>query len=656
MVRALVIRLGEALAPVQRRLEAEFVGRRADELTRVLLQTHDAPVAAVGNLSRPVQLLREQLEAALTQSLTELLTLKPGSGTDFVLDVYILLNLGEPLVANATNVVIEMLARIVDHHFRAIFPRHRQGSARRFRIVPIAILPAARDCEKDRTDAIDELRAVHDAFAAARKLDDREFLVDRVFLLDAMTARGIATRDELVGQVLAFLRLVIFGGVRRHPDVVRLLESDRNDLFASFAVACCEVDYEAVSALLTARMKAALAAALIAEQSADLPRPAELLPVRLLEDPDALEHGIGELEALPGRILQADGAGAIRPLCALYDEVDARLAGWRADGSDPAEVVRDTTAVAVRENSGNSALGIGFLAAVVLGAAVAAAAHFFALASTTVVAASGGGFAVFAFLVTWLLLRGGSDEVDDSAPAVSPRPADQADDTERRAAILDALEHTIDGQRTKLRALREGFDAIARAHEIEPPFDRLDAEATPFRQPLVSPELMRDLYAQHSSVSDARAAVATWLGTCGEWVELLDGHARADAYGLEQFCEARFRTVGSQPLFTKVGARECVAPRLASFVETWRAGLPVFLEGESRVQFDPDGFDQPFSNMLFAPEPLRAELSAQLAEQGSMLRLHATPIAIDDVFAITAMTDIHPDAVSPLADLRERHE
>ena len=646
MIRALVIRLGDALAPVQERLQVEFEIHQQRDERSVILRTHDAPVAAVGNLSRPVQVLREQLEAALVESLGELLSLKPGDGGEFVLDVFVMLNLGEPLVANATSVIIEMLDAIVDANFRAIFPRHRTGSARRFRIVPIAILPAAADCEKARSDAIDELQSLHDTLVEGRDGDD-DFFVDRVFLLDAMTSRGIASLDDLVDQVLAFLRLVIFGGVRRDPDFVRLLEADHSDLFATFGVAVCEVDYHAVATALRRQMTATTAQALAEEARTVLPRVDELLNVRVLDDAAALELALGELEALPLRTLAADGCGAVGPLLGRYDALAARVDEWRA-ASEETDSGDEEPAAAVGGGV-SGAFWISFVVALGLGAAVAVAAHYIALASLAAVIGSGGGVAFIACLAIWLVLR--QPRPPQKAAAAAPRPVS----TETRGAVFDAIEHTVEQQRTKLRQLDQALVAVRQAFDadgeltFDPPGD-----THRFREPLVSSELLRSLYEQRVATADPRAVAAQWLDSVGDWSALLGGTARPTAALLDAYCASRFTALGHQPMFQEAVARHAVSVTLRGFATRWRAGVGAFLEGESRMQFDPDGFDGVFSNCVFAPVELHADLSAAI--EGSTLRLHRTPVVCDDVFVITALTDIHPDAVSPLADRKSAHE
>ena len=256
-MRTLVIRLGEAFATLQDELDDH-----AARASRPSLRTLGAPVAAVGNLSRPVQILREQLESELRSSLTDLLALRPDNPEPFFVDVFVLLNLGEPLVANAASVIIDLFTRIVNEDFATVFPSNRTGSDRRVRVIPVAMLPAAADCEKDRTAAMAELDAVHDAFVERRDAADTSWLVDRIFLLDAMTSRGIARLDDLVDQIAAFIRLMVLGGVRRSPDVVRMLEAQHADLFASFGVASCVVDLDGLRSELARRLSRDVASAM----------------------------------------------------------------------------------------------------------------------------------------------------------------------------------------------------------------------------------------------------------------------------------------------------------------------------------------------------------------------------------------------------------
>lgn len=644
MVRALVIRLGEALEPVQARLEAEVPVYEARRPGDVILKTHDAPVSAVGNLSKPVQLLREQLEEALLQSLTELLALAPGRGADFVLDVYVLLNLGEPLVANATSVIVDMLAKIVDQNFRTIFPRHRTGTARRFRVIPIAILPAAADCEKARDDAVDELQTLYTTFSEAREDGEDESFVDRVFLLDALTSRGIASRDDLVDQVMCFLRLAVFGGVRRSPDFVRMFEAPHDDLFATFGIVCGEVDYAAIDGALTERMKRAVAATLGPADDIDLPGLEQLLPVRVLDDPDLLDRTLAELEALPLRTLEADGSGAVGPLIAHYDALGARAKAWRETDSGTTTM---TPQHGPPEDSGAArAFGLSGLIALIFGGIVAAVVHFVALMSVAIVIGSGVGVALVAFIATWFVVKPRtSDEPRDSAPQTVASSV--ATPSETQGAVIDVLEHAIDAQRTKLRNLLQALAGVETGISTDETGSERSNMESKFRSPLVSPGLEDILY--NEAAGSAAALAQNWLRSIGSWQELLDSDVRPSGEDLDDFCAAHF-DVGARPIFGSTNARDCVAPVLKELVQTWTQGVGLFLEGESRVQFDPDGFDIVFDHSVFAPKALRPMIGELVSTSRTALSMHRETVVCEDVFIVSAATGIHPDAVAPLAD------
>lgn len=645
MHRVLVIRLGEALSDPLQRIEREYRAREhGGVLDAVRVAFVDAPPRAVGNLSNPVEVLREKLEEQLLGATTDLLRLSSGAEGDLILDVFLLLNFGEPLVANAAAVVIDILDRIIDENFRAIFPAHRTGPARRFRIVPIAILPAAGDCEKSRDEAVDELATLHDDFVARRDGGETEFPVDRLFLLDAVTGRGIAALHDLVDQVYGFLRLALFSGLRRSTDVVSLFESECSDLFASFGVATCEVDFLRVRDTLAARMARRTAEALAAPGSCALPPVTDLLPSPVLDDAERRDRALRELDALPVRTLEADGSRAIRPLLALYDELAERLETWR-ETAETAPSSPNTPAGTDASSGSPSGLGWAFVGALLLGGAVFAVAHFALVISTTLSAVTGGGFAAAAFAALFLLLRKpASDKPEDDTPVT------QSEQIPNEA--LDALASRVDARRSSLRGLSTSLERISRSFALDAPVPAVSAPRRMFLEPLVSDALLKHLYEGQASDVDIRSLADRFLISIGEWNELLTGAVRADAAGLDAFCAEHFRELGGQPLFADAETRECIHGVLESFVKRWREGLPISLEGEAHKQFDRDGFYRVFDSTVLVSEDLAADVGACIRRTDAVLDTSRRASALDDIFIITAVADIHPDAVAPLRNRR----
>jgi hypothetical protein len=644
----LVIRLGEALSDPLERIEREYRAREAGgalDSTRAAFV--DAPPAAVGNLTNPVEVLREKLEEQLLGALTELLRLTDsGADSDVLLDVHLLLNLGEPLVANASVVVIDMLTAIVDHNFRAIFPAHRTGPSRRFRIIPTALLPASADCAKAREDAVTELAKLHDTFEERRKNADLEFPLDRFFLLDAVTGRGIAAMEDLLDQVYGFIRLLLFSGVRRSTEMVSLLEAECTDLFASFGVASCEVDFRRVRDVLAARMARNVARTLAGRGATVLPAVTEILPSRVLDDPERRDRALEEIDELPVRTLEVDGSRSVQSLGALYDELLERLQTWRETAtSNPATPEADSADRPERGGNG-AAAGWGLLGALLLGAGVFAVAHFVLVVSVAASALTGGAFALVAFGIIFGLLRHASSDR-------GPHPPTSAAPSPSATEVLDALEGRVRARRSQLRALASSLDAIAGAFDIEAPIPDATAERRLFVEPLVSDDLLQHLYEGQASDDDLRALADRFVTSVAPWKTLLRDRDGLTSARLEDFCNAHFQELGGQPLFVDPEARACVYDVLRSFVDRWKEGLPVSLEGEAHKQFDRDGFYHVYDSIVMASGDLSADVGTCIREANAVLEVSRRPSEIDDVFVITAVADIHPEAVAPLRNRRD---
>lgn len=646
MHRALVIRLSEDLADAIDRVAREYAVRaEAGTNPALVARFMDAPPQGVGNLTNPVQVLRENLEGELLQNLTALLRMSPGAGRDFVLDVFVLLNLGEPLVANAASVVIDMVLDLVDGHFRAIFPAHRTGAQRRFRILPVALLPASADCRKAREDAIQELGALHDAFAERQRArEGREFPVDRFFLLDAVTGLGIAALDDLTAQTASFMRLALFSGLRRKVEFVQLLESECSDLFATFGVSCCEVDFEAVRETLTERMLVRAAEVLAEEGISVLPSVDELLPHAVLDDPVVRDRVLEELDSLPLRSLEVEGSIVIQPLRRAYYELLQRLAGWRTAYSEKPPTPKKAEPLPRKEAS---ATFLAFVGACALGVIVFCVAHFALVVSAGTSAATGGAFAVLAFLLVLLFLPR-REATAENKPAQPPSE-------EPPFEVIQVFEQIVRSKASQLMALQTALQGIAGAVDLDPEEDGEEEPERPqsmFRDDLVTDSLLHLLYVRRANDDDVRALADRFLLTLGTWEELLDGDVVPTSEGLDEFCREHFEALGGQPLFTDPDSRDCVAEVLSAFLDRWRKGVPSFLEGESRKQFDPDGFRTPFSSCVIGPAELAAEIGSCLRADDGVLNHWDAGSALDDVFVLTAVIDIHPDAVAPLADSR----
>lgn len=645
MYRSLLIQLGETFAEAVDRLVREHQARETvGVLGDVRLEQLCAPVEGVGNLSRPIAALRERLERDISEALEDLLALSPTSTEELLLDVFVLGNLGEPLVANAITVVVDMIVSIVDQRFRTIFPPHRRGSARRLRVVPLLVLPGARECENDRDAAIAELHTLHETVLERRDVEaGPDFPIDRVFLLDAVTTRGIGQVSDLVDQVRLFLRLLMFTGIRRDASFAAVLESECNDLFASIGIACCEVDFVALRETLAARMALQAARALTTAAPCVLPPAAQLLDARILDDAHAREKAIAELDALPARTLAVDGLTALQPLAALFAELVERLDGWSAVASEHPTAMEPTPS---RDRAASPALpSIG--AGLALGGFVFALAHFGLILSVGSSAATGGAFAVIAAATVFLLMRG-----RDTAGAASNDETAPGDDLDGRVVAIEEIQGAVQSRKGQLEGLRASFDGIEQSFSLDDVTVEITASATTHCDVLTSPQLL-DLLFQRRVPADAALAMANgWLAAVGSWEALLRQDARPTAADLQTYCDEHFADLGGSRLFEDADCRERASPVIHAFLERWKSGVPIALEGESLKQHDADGFRTPLTAALVAPDPLAVELSTTVRNLDSPAVVQYTKSRLDDVFMVSVLLDVHPDAVAALAHLR----
>ncbi len=640
MYRVLVIRLGSALEPTLREIERE--AERRGPATSIC-RFFDAPAAALGNLTNPVQVLREKLEADLRSALSALLRFD-GGASEVRLDVFVVANLGEPMVAAAVDVVVEMGERIVAEEFATIFPSHRRGKERRYRFLPIVLLPASGDGELSRPRTAESLGELAELLEARReRTAKRDFPVDRIFVLDALTSRGILPLEALLDSARGFLRLMMFGGVRRHPDVVQMLETPSRDLFATFGVACCESDGDRLRDRLEQELVRRVTRALAEPTSCTLPSANELLPAAALEDAETHLRVQGELEALPVRTLQVEGFAAARPLADIYRELDDRLKKWEELAGSNGEVVpvsRPTSGAATR----NAALAGGGLS---FGGLVFAVAHFGLLVPIATAAAAGGIFGAVAAGTLLAAFGGaGAPETEVVSGGSGGEPAGVAPDanSSRRASLMS----TVATQRTRLEGFVGHLDKVASSIAVPEALAGDDASTPPsvFRLTMVTEPVHAAMFARRVRSAEEHEIAESFLRSQGSWEELLDGAARIDVAALDAYAAEAFAPLLDGPLFDRRDLRELALPAIRKFLQTWNAGLPALLEGETRLQFDDDGFRTPFRSTLF-----RSSHWAALFEQldqiptGSVLDVG---LELEDIFLMTAVTDIHRDAVAPL--------
>ena len=129
---------------------------------------------------------------------------------------------------------------------------------------------------------------------------------------------------------------------------------------------------------------------------------------------------------------------------------------------------------------------------------------------------------------------------------------------------------------------------------------------------------------------------------------------RVDSTSLESYCAEHFRELGGQPLFSDADCRSCISDTLQELFSRWSGGVSPMLEGESRQQFDPDGFRRVLESSVIGPADLTADVQSRLDSTTSAMKLHRASSAMDDIFIVSILLDVHPDAVASLAEHEKR--
>ena len=368
--------------------------------------------------------------------------------------------------------------------------------------------------------------------------------------------------------------------------------------------------------------------------------PADVLPVGVLESEALLEPVLEEVSSVAARSLRADGITVLPALAALYAGMAKLLSDWRNRPVAPPSSLAAESVDTPAAPGAMAALGVG----AGFGGAVGAVAYFAAAATAALAALSGVAFGIFAAIATFVMVR----KPDDSVVS-DPQRVVAANDAHKAyvARALDALEGAVQTQRERIAALQTTLVGVSEARAVdddarELPHDRV------FRTQLVTAEIVEAIHGSQVSEAEALDEANRWLQSLGTWDELLRRDVAIDATELDTYCAARVERHDVSLLLSDPACAELTRTRIAEFVGTWKHGIACSLEGESQKQFDPDGFDEPLRNVVFASPVLRAEAIKNAAAAESVLTLHDDDHDLHDLFILTAMTDVHPDAVAPL--------
>ncbi len=640
MHRALLIEVGQTFEPAFERLRKQLAGR----IETGHVSFVDAPMVGDGNLSRPVGRLQDSLENTVADALAPLLRLQPGERGEIRLDVFVCADCGERRAVEAALELIESTVTQLQTDYATVFPAHRDGLERGARVFPIFVLPHNRDADRPRAEAIEQVGAFLDALPSAS-----DTFVDRVFVLDAVTARGVAPASALVEQVETFLRVATEPTFRNDDTLLGALDRPCSGRLASFGAARFELPIDEIWAVAASEAGKELIASLAQGKPEEfmLPAPEELAPSFAILRDDALERAVEALEGVVERVIRQDGFAAVEATAKLAVEVEERIAAWRAAGLTRRDDDASASELARTDADGEPRL-LAFFGSLLLGGAMVAVAHF-AIGMTMAASFGIGSFfmlcgLVFAFFVIRLVQAQNEEvlatmELDREAPV----PNNQLT-PEQRLDLLTSAAVNARSQANRILAQLEGltaWDADPTSRESRPWSWKPDA------RPLG--ELAYAATRRHSTAGELGQA---FLETLPDLKQMLRGNARIEMDAVERFAReytlpCREPRVASEPDIERELRNE-----FEQFVETWRDGATTFWEPNREHVSRPAR--TPVRNLLFAPAPMEALVEHALRTRETALTLQRCGPQRLEICLLTVDCDLEQEGMTTFGERTKR--
>ncbi len=629
MHRAFFITLGRRLDPIGAAIAHEFEVRKRYGVLPEDTEAEflEAPIEGVGNLSRPVELLKDKLWEDIIDRLTRLLTFQNDADA-FHLDIVLLTNFGESLAVGATRVIVDALLDVVPKEFATIFPKHQQGHQRRWRILPIGVVPGRRDSERERNDCIMDAAAFHDHVESQREAnaDDSDFPIERLFLMDTMTPRGVITFDEVCIQSREFCRFLLFSGLRTTVPMTQLLEAEVNEIGGTFSVAGASLALDKLHLRLTERLCAATANVLDTRHTEECPSLAGLLSAEAVVDERACDAACETIATFGVNALEADGLPVMNAVISRYRD----LPKWIQAAGEEAKWNRDSSENGSKPKRSSHAGAIGASTAALSGVLFLAA-HY--AVGWTIVASAGlaAGFGVAALAILGAMLfmtnrRGTNDKKKSSTNQDQQDPID---------VLVDRLLLEADAWTRKLIDVETEVKKTAVALGTREVNAEEDLEASAFHANLLTNEIADALYAKKAH--DPAVFVDQFVDACGGWSGLLESPASMNDASMQDSAWKRFDLDRGQ--FEVGDVRKSLEDALAQAVVQFQNGIEPTLEHKSREQFDPTGINDVLANQIIAGD-------LKLPDELGRLNRTPHPCFPIDAWVISAVIDIHRDAIT----------
>jgi len=621
--RCLLIHVSGALDEALERLRSEHQNRL--DAGRVLTQVAfvSAPASGVGNLTNPLEILRKNLWEDIRKGLTSLLKATPGQRDPFTLDIFVVCDFGSPNALEALKVCLDAIEENLAP-FRGIFPAHEIGPSRRWRVYTGGFL----GIEKRDSERRDGLRRLVQELRKRKAAGSDERLVDRVFLLDSLTPRGMCSTEELLGHLANFCALIVLGNLRGDPRLMRSLTEPGNDPAATFGCVRATLKMKPIQLELSRLLLEQMVDAARKTTEPSLPSPSEVLPRSLPNDEELRLFS----ERLRGRVvetLNVEGVPALLPLTRWLEKLlEFDESTFRQN--DP------VTEVAPKSSAG-TVIGLSISAGFGIAAYALAA---FAL-GLSALASAGTSLAVFvAGLGAFALFKGFSSSKSE------PKTKDEEDDP-----ALEALEAEIQKLRSALLSISENLKIAAiPTIPLEKSVPETDAEETPWEVSLGDIKIAQTLLdTAHPHGSGADSLLA-FLRDHGTWEELLDEPVRLAAGAMAAFSDNVAMGTHALEILRSAPVQEDIAPHLRRFLDTWQHGVPLHLDLSSKQLHDTDGIRTASEDVLVAPDVFKGLLRDLYKSREARAESAFFNPDLLDVWLVSIVHDIHEDAI-PTFDL-----
>lgn len=656
MYRALVIGLGDRFRPAVRRLDRLAPTAGSDDASDEAISGFS--IFESSEQTSTGESFRDELRERTVEQLTSLLEVgaSPPSGRP-ELDLFVLADLAEPSVRAVLIDAIETLGRLISEEFEPIFPAFRSADQRRIRIVAVTAI-SERDPDS-RLEAYATLRTLQDEASGSQTDEPATSLLDRVYLLDRVTPTGIVPPETLVESAENFVELVAATGARHSDPIAGLVEGGGTELFGTVSVAVWSVEIAGARERLVDRLSFEIASMLTPEppEPSEVDPPISLSPLRrnsTLDDDELFGSLRDRIETKPRSARNTGGVAEAIALTSEYELLVEKLHDARSriesalgeldqnngqTDADPGETSTSKSGTRTRIIS-------SFVAGLLLFTAMFGASDILFEISSRVRLTWGLIFGVIGALLTWWLSGFAVSESSSETTARNDR-GDRRRRLETRRERLETLAesaelvlHRLQNMRRTLEALRDELDVRRNPREAS---TESQSDSLPLRSTIETERVDDAIFESHLRYRDVAEATRLFgdsLPPISEW-EAFD---ELPADRLRSFAEEAFETMAGEDIFARREIRRAASEQLASFLEVWCHGLPLFVDLQSRAQYDPDGFHTAAENLIIAPTQLaraaeRIEIETPGLTRGLDLEYG------DRLFIVRALHDVHPEVL-----------